>query len=40
VLVGGAEWAVIRPRPSLEEIITRDRVPDWVHGRVDAPAHG
>ena len=25
----GADWAVVRPRPSLAEMIARDRVPDW-----------
>ncbi|MCA8882398.1 MAG: diaminopimelate decarboxylase [Rhodobacteraceae bacterium] len=30
VLVQGDRWAVIRPRPSLEEMIARDIVPDWL----------
>ncbi len=33
VLVQGADWAVVRPRPSVEEIVSRDVVPDWVHSR-------
>ncbi len=30
VLVNGADWAVIRERPSYEEIIARDVVPGWL----------
>ncbi|MGB0958703.1 MAG: diaminopimelate decarboxylase [Halocynthiibacter sp.] len=30
VLVNGDEWAVIRKRPSYEEMIDRDTVPDWL----------
>ena len=30
VLVQGADWAVIRERPTIEAIIARDIVPDWV----------
>ncbi len=30
VLVDGDRWAVIRPRPSYEEMIARDIVPDWI----------
>ncbi len=30
VLVQGRDWAVVRPRPSLAEMIGRDRVPDWI----------
>jgi diaminopimelate decarboxylase len=30
VLVGGANWAVVRPRPSCEDMLTKERVPDWV----------
>ncbi len=30
VLVSGARWNVVRARPSLDEIIARDSVPDWV----------
>ena len=33
VLVQGTDWAVVRPRPSVEEIVSRDVVPDWVHSR-------
>jgi diaminopimelate decarboxylase len=30
VLVDGARWAVVRPRPSFDELIAADRVPDWL----------
>jgi diaminopimelate decarboxylase len=30
VLVKGGDWAVIRPRPSVEDLIALDRVPDWL----------
>jgi len=30
VLVDGDRFAVIRPRPSVEEMIARDQVPDWL----------
>lgn len=30
VLVKGAEYAVIRPRPNYEDIIGLDRMPDWL----------
>jgi diaminopimelate decarboxylase len=30
VLVDGGRWAVIRPRPSIDELIGLDRVPDWL----------
>ena len=30
VLVDGSRWAVVRPRPTVEEIIARERVPDWL----------
>jgi diaminopimelate decarboxylase len=30
VLVQGADWAVIRPRPSFDEMISRDSVPNWL----------
>jgi diaminopimelate decarboxylase len=30
VLVRGADWAVVRPRPSLEDLIALDRLPDWL----------
>ena len=30
VLVNGADWAVIRPRTSYEELIALDRVPAWL----------
>lgn len=30
VLVDGDTFAVIRPRPSIEEMIAKDRIPDWL----------
>jgi diaminopimelate decarboxylase len=30
VLVNGAEWAVVRPRPTIDELISLDRMPDWL----------
>ncbi|HXZ45698.1 MAG TPA: diaminopimelate decarboxylase, partial [Pseudolabrys sp.] len=30
VLVKGAEWAVIRPRLEVDQLIALDRVPDWL----------
>jgi diaminopimelate decarboxylase len=30
VLVDGARFAVVRPRPSYEDVIGLDRVPDWL----------
>ncbi|MFL9824484.1 diaminopimelate decarboxylase [Rhodoplanes sp. SY1] len=30
VLVNGSDWAVVRPRPSIAEIIALDRVPGWL----------
>lgn len=30
VLVSGDRFAVIRPRPSIEEMLGRDRIPDWL----------
>ena len=30
VLVDGSRWAVIRPRPSIDELIGLDRVPEWL----------
>ncbi|QIE40702.1 diaminopimelate decarboxylase [Meridianimarinicoccus aquatilis] len=35
VLVQGDQWAVIRPRPSIEEMIARDTVPDWLGAELD-----
>ena len=34
VLVGGARFAVVRPRQTYEEMLGRDRIPDWL----DEPA--
>lgn len=30
VMVNGREWAVIRPRQSYEELLGRDRLPEWL----------
>ncbi|MCC2097716.1 MAG: diaminopimelate decarboxylase, partial [Hyphomicrobiales bacterium] len=30
VMVNGAEWAVIRPRPTYDDLIGLDRLPDWL----------
>jgi diaminopimelate decarboxylase len=30
VLVNGAEWAVVRPRVEVEELIALDRLPGWL----------
>jgi diaminopimelate decarboxylase len=30
VLVNGAEWALIRPRVEVEQLIALDRLPDWL----------
>jgi diaminopimelate decarboxylase len=32
VLVKGERYAVIRPRPTVDELISLDRVPDWIEG--------
>ncbi|NKB29136.1 MAG: diaminopimelate decarboxylase [Rhodobacteraceae bacterium] len=32
ILVDGDQWAVIRPRPSVEEMLGRDRLPEWMGG--------
>jgi diaminopimelate decarboxylase len=34
VMVSGDHFAVVRPRPSFEELIGRDRVPEWI-GQTD-----
>jgi diaminopimelate decarboxylase len=33
VLVHGNDYAVVRPRPSYEELIGQDRLPAWLSGR-------
>ena len=30
VLVDGARWSIVRPRPSFDDLIGADRVPDWL----------
>lgn len=29
-MVNGSDWAIVRPRPSYEEMLGRDRLPDWL----------
>jgi len=33
VLVRGDSFAVIRPRPSFEELLAQDRMPEWLAER-------
>ncbi len=40
VLVKGQRYAVVRPRPRYEDLIARDRLPDWLGERADKPARG
>ena len=30
VLVKGAEWSIIRPRPSYADMLNAERMPDWL----------
>ena len=30
VLVKGDRWSVIRPRPTYEDMLNRERTPDWL----------
>ena len=30
VLVNGAEWALVRPRLEVDQLIALDRMPDWL----------
>jgi diaminopimelate decarboxylase len=30
VLVNGAQYAVIRPRPTFDDMLGRDKMPDWL----------
>ena len=32
VLVRGDRFAVVRPRPDHEALISQDRMPDWIEG--------
>jgi diaminopimelate decarboxylase len=38
VLVRGGDWAVVRPRPSYDELIGLDRLPDWLSAATRPPA--
>ena len=29
VLVDGEKWAVVRPRPTFEDMLALERIPDW-----------
>lgn len=40
VMVNGARYAVVRPRLDYEEMIGRDRLPDWIEPRVGVAARG
>ena len=33
VLVRGDHFAVIRPRPSYEDVLSQDKMPEWLAGR-------
>jgi len=37
VLVNGDKWAIVRPRPSYEDLIGLDRLPPWLSKRRGAP---
>lgn len=37
VLVDGAQWAVVRPRPSYSDILAREAVPDWLQAGSASP---
>jgi diaminopimelate decarboxylase len=30
VLVNGAQWAIVRPRLEVDQLIALDRMPDWL----------
>jgi diaminopimelate decarboxylase len=30
VLAEGSRWAIVRPRPSIQQLIELDRVPEWL----------
>ena len=32
VLVDGDQFAVIRPRPTFDEMLNRDKIPEWLKG--------
>ena len=40
VMVKGSRYAVVRARPNYDELVRRDRIPDWLETRVDGPARG
>ena len=40
VMVKGARYAVVRPRPDYDELLRRDRLPDWLGERPGRAARG
>lgn len=40
VMVDGTQFAVVRPRPSIEEMISVERFPPWMESRAGRPAKG
>jgi diaminopimelate decarboxylase len=40
VMVSGARHAVLRPRPDYDELLRRDRLPDWLAEPAGKPARG
>ena len=40
VLVNGADWSVVRPRQTYEELIGQDRLPDWLGKNAPRPLAG
>jgi len=40
VLVNGADWSVVRPRQTYEELIGQDRLPDWLGKNAPRPVTG
>ena len=40
VMVKGSRYAVVRARPNYDELVRRDRIPDWLETRADGAARG
>ena len=40
VLVKGEDFSVVRPRPSYDDLLARDRLPDWLAAPVDRRSRG
>jgi diaminopimelate decarboxylase len=32
ILVDGNQFAIVRPRPTLDEMLSRDKIPEWMLG--------